>query len=128
MNAVLQEERTKAAYGGDSSGGSGPSSAAYSIGGGKGKGGKGRQAKGDGTKACHHCGKPGHLQKDCWNKHPEKKPKGGKGGGSKGQGPARGGSGGKSHNVFVSFMAFGTEEMRKLRQANRHTKSVKHVL
>ena len=23
---------------------------------------------------CNHCGKPGHKEADCWEKHPEKKP------------------------------------------------------
>ena len=25
-------------------------------------------------KKCSHCGKKGHLAKDCWEKHPERKP------------------------------------------------------
>ena len=26
------------------------------------------------VKECDHCGKPGHTEKDCWKKHPEKAP------------------------------------------------------
>ena len=46
----------------------------------KGKGGKNnRNHKGKGKKTkfkgdCNHCGKAGHKEKDCWEKHPEKKP------------------------------------------------------
>ena len=29
----------------------------------------------DDAPTCKHCQKTGHLEKDCWNKHPDKKPK-----------------------------------------------------
>jgi hypothetical protein len=53
-------------------------------GGGRGKGGKE-------TKTCHHCGKVGHLQSDCWAKGAGGKGKGGgKGAGKKGAGGGKG--------------------------------------
>lgn len=36
---------------------------------GRGRGKRGRD------EICNHCKKPGHVQDDCWTKHPEKKPK-----------------------------------------------------
>ena len=43
----------------------------------KSKAGVSEKPRGDrdqNDKRCHHCGKKGHLERDCWGKHPERKP------------------------------------------------------
>ena len=53
---------------------------------------------------CNHCGKQGHMEKDCWIKNPEKRPQGGRGGGNNsgrgrgGRGNTGRGNGGRSNN------------------------------
>ncbi|CAD7949158.1 unnamed protein product [Amoebophrya sp. A25] len=46
------------------------------------------------TKKCVHCGKPGHVVAQCWNKHPHLKP-GGAAAKSSGKGKGKGKKGGK---------------------------------
>ena len=87
MMAVLEKEKLKAAFGGDSSGRRGQPSAAYNTGGaGQNKGNKN---KGNKSKTCYYCDKPGHIEEDCWEKYPDRKPRNGKGGGGKGKGRGR---------------------------------------
>jgi hypothetical protein len=56
-----------------------------------GKGGGSGRGKGKETKTCHHCGKVGHLQSECWAKGAGSKGKGGdKAGGKKGPASVKG--------------------------------------
>ena len=67
------------------------------------KGGKDRTPKGEGKGKeirCRRCGKPGHVEKDCWSKSPKRTDKGkGKGKGSEKGGKPKGGKD-RSHSPY----------------------------